>query len=464
MTTKTKLKTLARPRFENVSNKRRLSIDQMLAVLCKITKNTIVNIRGEPCYVENGEVRPFGSATALFAWIDKFAEVDFRRGGVTKEEFFEGVCQRLTPHDWASSAPHFPPIKGVYYTCPMPKAKKTGWLDKLLARFSPATEMDRELLRSLFITPFWGGPPGQRPLYTITTDAQKDQRKGTGAGKTTIAEMVSRLCGGYVSVRPSVSADRTLSVLLSPSSWPRRIALIDNLKSYRFSSDLIESLVTGEEINGHRLHHGHASRPNLLTWLVTINGASFSKDMAERSVVIFLLRPIRDPEWYAETVRLIEEHRDEIVAEIRWYLERPPKQLAKVDRWPLWCREVLARLNQPDKLLALIESRRAAIDEDDADAEETVEHVRACLAEERENFCADTSVVEIPALLLARWLRRLKTHYTDRQASLYLSQLQHPRLRRVRNGKRRAYLWVGSKADPDSDTPPVILTYSLGDK
>ncbi len=69
--------------------------------------------------------------------------------------------------------------------------------------------------------------------------------------------------------------------------------LFDNLESFCVSNDLPESLATCEDINGYRLHHGHASRPNALTDAVTVNGASYSKDLAGRSVVIELEQPAR---------------------------------------------------------------------------------------------------------------------------------------------------------------------------
>ena len=449
-----------RAEFSNFSNKVAMSIEHILQHLIELTAGWPKVISGQLCYLDKaGKLRPITSATALLAWIDGFARVTWHRGAVTKEEFFEGLLQRAERFAWATEAPHFPRLPDVYYTGKFPKAKSTGALGQLVDHFHPATKHDRALILALVLTLFWGGPPGKRPIFTITTRLGRDQKKGVGVGKTSLAELLSRLVGGSIAIRPNTSPDRLLSGLLSPSSLHLRAALVDNLKTYRFSNDLIESLVTCEEINGHRLHHGHATRPNYLTTIVTVNGASFSKDMAERSVVIYLDRPTPSGTWIPEMAAHIDENRRQIIADVRWYLERPPRLLTETDRWQLWASEVLSRLDDPDALIKTIRSRRVEIDEDDQDAGETIEYFRAWLRSTVPASDPKILWVRIPSILAIDVLRRLKPQMTDRQAAQYLKQLGDPRLCYYRKGSSRGYLWVGEEAK--RDLPPILLSHTV---
>jgi hypothetical protein len=79
-----------------------------------------------------------------------------------------------------------------------------------------------------------------------------------------------------------------------------RIALLDNVKTTRFSWAELEALITREVISGKRMYVGDASRPNLITWLITLNGASLSTDMAQRVVEIRLADPEYRETWESE--------------------------------------------------------------------------------------------------------------------------------------------------------------------
>jgi len=69
------------------------------------------------------------------------------------------------------------------------------------------------------------------------------------------------------------------------------VVLLDNLKTFKLSSGELEGLITTDVISGHRFYFGEASRPNTLTFCLTINGASLSKDMSQRVVPVVLDRP-----------------------------------------------------------------------------------------------------------------------------------------------------------------------------
>jgi hypothetical protein len=449
-----------RKTFSNFSNKIPLSIDQMYKQLISLTDGFPIVVSGVLHYLDDdNKLQPLASVPALFAWIDSSAAVFWKRGAITKDEFLEGLRQRASKYDWATDYPHFPQIEGVYYTRKRLRARNTGALDALVDRFAPATEVDRQLIKALVLTLFWGGPPGKRPSFVITSQEGRDRQQGRGRGKTTMAELFARLVGGNISVRTHANPERVQTSLLSPSALPLRVALLDNVKTYRLSSEFIEALITCESIDGHRLYVGHAVRPNFLLWLITVNGANFSKDMAQRSIVIKLRRFTATPSWYSETVAYIDAHRSTIIADVRWHLEQEAVEMTETDRWQVWVDGVLSRFENANELLVEIKRRRGKIDEDDEDAADTIAHFRAWLKTTLAPCNPATAHVRIPSPLAVKVLRLLKTGMTDRQAALYLKQLNHARLSYYHAGKERGYLWVGE--DADKALPPTVLLYEV---
>src|SRR5207302_340857 len=83
---------------------------------------------------------PVRSAAELLAWLDRPMQVSWARRGVTKDEFFAGLRQRLPDYAWATPYPHFPALPEVLYLGQVPAANHNGALDHLIDRFRPATE------------------------------------------------------------------------------------------------------------------------------------------------------------------------------------------------------------------------------------------------------------------------------------------------------------------------------------
>ena len=50
-------------------------------------------------------------------------------------------------------------------------------------------------------------------------------------------------------------------------------------------------MITTDIISGKRLYMGEGRRPNTITHVITLNGASLSKDLAQRCIPIKLARP-----------------------------------------------------------------------------------------------------------------------------------------------------------------------------
>jgi hypothetical protein len=376
--------------------------------------------------------------------------------------------------DWATAYPHFPPLPNVYYLAEAPAANKTGKLDEFIARFRPKHWVDRELIKAMILTFFWGGPPGKRPQFVIVADEAGDKDAGRGTGKSTLAEYVSMLVGGCIDVDPNGNRERVLTNFLSPTAWHKRIALMDNLKAARFSNDMLERLVTRMEITGHRLYNGYASRPNYLTWIVTVNGAHFSTDEAQRSIVIRLERPTNEvKDWDAKTIAFIEQNREAIVADIRWHLEaKEAVTMTKIDRWGPWCLGILTRCKNPDKLLTSLSKRRDKIDGDKEETEQALDHLHACINtyfgvrkrghddEDVDDYDgqgnAANSRVWAPTAWFVKALGALKRDFGERQAQQFLPKLiPSGRLMKHKTKHQRGYLWIGKDVDPDN--PPRIV-------
>jgi hypothetical protein len=454
------------PAFSNYAGDAPLGIDEIYESLMALTGGWPKVISQTLCCRKGEDVRPLKTLPSLFAWLRRQHPVDWKRGSglaVPMEQFHERLLDQDEEYAWASAHPHFPAVPGVYYTAEPPKAKNNGKLDELLDRFSPETAADRELIRAFVLTLFWGGAAGQRPQFVVVADPAKDDQGGRGTGKTKLVELLAHLVGGCIDIQPGITGDRVVSNLLSPTSWARRLVLVDNLKTLHYSNGPVESYITRSEITGHRLHQGFAMRPNLLTWAVTVNGASFSTDMARRSVVIYLKRPKKSSDaWYTETKDFIDQHRKAIVADVRWHLEvkaaasmNPPKE----DTWADWRKGVLSRCEKPDALVKRMEKRRKAIDGDKEDMANTVTHVRACLQEELPNATLDAAKIWIPSQMLIRWLQMLKPRLDNWQASTSLKMLPAERFvfqhRKVGNG----YWWVGAEVDEDHPPKPKVLDY-----
>src|SRR5262249_18372997 len=162
---------------------------------------------------------------------------------------------------------------------------------------------DRDLLLAAAVTPFWGGPAGKRPVFLITTEDERDAQKGRGSGKSTTAMLLAAIPGGYLEALQSETVAELKTRLLSAEGIDKRTVLLDNLKTLRFSWAELEALVTTTTISGRRLYIGEGRRPNVLTWFVTINGVSLSKDMAHRSVIIKVKRPNYSATWQQDVER-----------------------------------------------------------------------------------------------------------------------------------------------------------------
>jgi hypothetical protein len=388
----------------------------------------------------------------LFAWIGGRLPADGPNalewvggvGKVTRGEFYAHLKQTAERYDALELLPHCPPRPRTFYLHAPLKGGDATALNALLSMFSPATERDRELIRALVLTLFWGGPPGQRPCFLFDSD-DGDRGGGRGVGKSAAAHMVARLPGAHFDARPTEDIDKLMTRLFSPAGLECRVGLLDNVKTLRFSWADLESLITTDLISGRKLYVGEGRRPNTLTWIVTLNGASLSKDMAQRTVIIKNARPTADPNWRACVEAFIDAHRWEIVGDAIAELKRDAPALSDYSRWSTWEREVLAHVRGAAECQELIRDRQAEADDDQAEADIVREFFEQELT--RRGHDPERQAILISSKEAAEWLAAATGE--DRpinRASTLLRTLHIPELRKSDRSSHRGWCWRGKRA------------------
>lgn len=340
------------------------------------------------------------TADSLFGYIGERIhcppEFTTGEGYHTKGELFAYLPRVSQDYEAVEMLPHEPLIDRHYYACTFPAIGNGEAISALVDRFSPETEIDRDLILAAFVTPFWGGRGGTRPAFCLTSDA------GRGCGKSTLASCIANLAGGAVELSNGEDITLVKSRLLSPDGVTKRIALLDNVKSLKFSWAELEALITSPSISGKRLYVGEASRPNHLTFVITLNGVSLSTDLAQRCVIVKLRKPDFSGTWTEETMAFITAHRTALVADALAFLRQPASELIRFSRWGDWEKHVLARLPEPSEAQTIIRERQAVADVEREESDLIEEHFAKRL--EEIGLSPITERIFIPAGIAAEWL------------------------------------------------------------
>jgi len=394
---------------------------------------------------ESNEIRRFTDYNQLFGWIGSTVPVEFASGDgcLTKKEFYSQLPFHVDQFEDVEEWPHFPPRPSNYYAKSFDPGDGSK-LEEFLDFFSPATEHDRELIIAFIATTFWGGSPGRRVCFGI------DSIIGTGGGKSELVKRIAKLTGGnYEFDARDIKEENLRKQLINGEK--HRVALLDNIKESCLSSSIVESLVTSATVAGHRLHVGYGSRPNTITWALTMNGISLSRDLAQRTVIIRLNQPSRSGTWDDDVDRFTAEHHEEIIADIAAFFQRPEKPLTRFTRWASWERAILSRLKNPEALQKLIESRAATADEDNNTAESIKDYFSEQLREL--GYDPDEDVIHLPAEVMRLWLEGATSKdFSKRSANAHIKQLiDGGSLRNIRVNPCRAYgrgwLWNSGNAE-----------------
>lgn len=394
----------------------------------------------------------------LFAWIGR----QLPCGGVNALRWASGadkvpretlhayLVQTVERFDTIEMFPHWPPLPGCYYMHrPLPHADG-GAYREFLGFFQPATDADYDLIDACARTAFWGGQAGARPGFLFTAE-ENDRTRGRGVGKTKAAQWIGELCGGAVMITAGdrFTADKLVTRLLSPEAMGKRVVLLDNLKALRFSDAEIEGLITTKVISGHRMFHGEGRRPNTLLFFVTVNGASLSRDMAERCVPVRLKRPKHDGSWEERLAAFIEEHRWAIIADIIAGLKNAHETFRRNTRWGQWENAVLAGVAEPAEAQKVITERQGEIDDDDDEGA----LVRQAFYAELEGRChrPDREAIFIPSAIAAGIVNLAtgeRRHPT--RAIRHLLNLPIEEIRKSKKDGARGVAWRGKDAPPDA--------------
>lgn len=440
---------------------------------------------GSALFVPDGDRGPLWLKTPsdVFAWIQQIYNsneanliewTDKGTDTVSRSEFAAYLRQQSTRYEAVESVPHEPPIPGHFYIHPELPPSNGKHIDGLLSRFAPATPHDNSLIMAMLLTFVWGGPYGARQGFLLS-GTEGDRQMNRGIGKTTLVKLCARLFGGTFDIRPTDDWAKLTTRLLGgdTTAATQRVILIDNVKTSRFSSADLEALITNDRISGHKMYVGDGSRPNIFTVCVTMNGASLSKDLAQRFIPIQLKRPSYSGNWETEAAEYIDAHRWEIIAELIAHLRRPANDLPSVSRWGAWDSQILARLPRPEALQELIQQRREEIDDDNHEAmilrQEIVKELRIRrhgkphpdselddttdldFGADRDEWNVDRICVRIPAdvmtqILCSAFNDRFTTTAMGTKVKAMAGAI--PELRFARRDGHSTYFWTGKHCDP----------------
>lgn len=349
------------------------------------------------------------TAAALEAWVEAQCVVNW----TSRQVFGSDLRSRVTPISWANikehlrmaapcfsaiaTLPHYPARPDTFYLHAVADynvADADGSvLEAFVDLFNPDSDADRDLIKALVVTPFWGGHPGTIPLFVASSD------HGVGVGKSSTIEAIGDVCGGCIATEKN---DTAYELAVRMGSEPaRRLMLIDNVKGRQDSSKW-EAMITAKEVSLRRLNRGSFMVPNGWVWAMTANLCDLSTDLASRAVVIKIGRRQHTRDFKTEVAEFLAEKREALIADILAYLAGDARcEITSPSRWQAWERAVLARMPNGDELARLIEQRRAGVDSDTDDAEEARYAIAAFLSgagwdAERHNVMIATSLLLEP--------------------------------------------------------------------
>ena len=212
------------------------------------------------------------------------------------------------------------------------------------------------------------------------------------------------------------------------------------------------------------MYKGQFSRPNSLTWFITANNPSLSRDLAERSVIIKLgvaQHSSNFADWRSEFMR---NNRPQLISDIiDWLCKEKQGKLksSNLDRWASWQRAVLERFENCNEIVEHYQKRRPEVDCDLEEAEEVASAIKNLISNSGHE--PSTAVVKIPRKTLFQELRKqdvIDGSMSPKGCTTWIKNLNSlDPMKGITSfkhtGSGRCWLWVGEKADPQQ--PPVNL-------
>ena len=320
--------------FTDASGRQKRSVDKTPRQINRVIEDLHVRLLGAPFRVgeemfdqdrDTGKINYIYNTSDLFSWIQRKTNniVEWCRndGCCTKEEFFSSLKSEATQYSAISFVPDYPSRDDVFYTHPpMPAPSENHsvfW--KFVDFFNPVDDISKSLLTAFIMAPIFYKPMVARPLWII------DSPNGQGSGKSKIPEMVATLYGENVLEGQPIDVslydmernyNEVVKRIISTRGRNARILRLDNVTGTLHSSNLA-MLVTAGSITGRASYgRGEESRPNNLTYVVTVNGATVDTDIASRAYYIMVAKPKMNPHWTSDVIGYIERNRMQIFADI----------------------------------------------------------------------------------------------------------------------------------------------------
>lgn len=274
---------------------------------------------------DTGKISYIYDAADLCSWIGRktkhpvvWAKID---GCVTKQEFFSGLKAEAKCYSAISFSPDYPAREDVFYThgqIPSP-SKDHQVFRRFVDFFNPVDDINKSLLTAFIMAPIYYKPMVGRPLWII------DSPNGQGSGKSKIPEMVAYLYGSNDGDAEPIdvtmfdlerNTQEVIKRVISTKGRNARILRIDNVMG-TLRSPVLASMVTTSSITGRASYgRGEESRPNNLTYVVTVNGCTVDTDLASRAYYLMVAKPKLNPGWVDKVRDYIKQNRLQIFADI----------------------------------------------------------------------------------------------------------------------------------------------------
>lgn len=216
----------------------------------------------------------------------------------------------------------------------------SGKLDELLDLFAFQTDADRAKAKALFLTVMWNRR-GEAPCFSVEGRRQ-------GIGKTTLIDMLARV---YAQTLVPFSVEElegrvSSSIedrLFSDTTQDSDIWVCDNLSGH-LDSRAFCARITQRVFVGKALYRSTTARVNDITWALTSNGFTASREVARRMCRIELAEPRQSNGWRQQTESFIDENRDSLLGDVYALLNRGARftDVATEQFFDRWSQEVLA--------------------------------------------------------------------------------------------------------------------------
>jgi hypothetical protein len=237
-------------------------------------------------------VRMVDDSTQFLSLLHDYGRVKFNRGQdadknnyVGVDTLYSNICSSPQTRIWleVERFPHAPAMPAHYYAYrgTQDDYAPTGkYLADLLGFFDQVIDpYHRAIFAAAVATVFWGGPYGKRPFFFF-------HATGQDSGKTTAAEMITFLVGGFAHVNfTQRDEERLKERILSDDFAGTRCLLADNVIG-RVESPLLAELATASWISGKKLAVGEAKKPNSLCVFMTGNNPQLVTDLTTRTFFV----------------------------------------------------------------------------------------------------------------------------------------------------------------------------------